>query len=519
MHLFAALARRATTTPDAVFCHLPTRAGVTERVTAGAIMREARHLAGQLRAQGVQPGQIVPIILEHRRELYSSFIACTLLGAAPAFLPPLTRKQDPAAFAHAMRALMDRIAPHCVIVSATTRPGFPHSPCVDVDAPAPAEPLAPLIPAAASEEIAFLQHSSGTTGHKKGVCLTHRTVLAQITAYGHSIGAVEGEVIASWLPLYHDMGLITCFLLPAVLGLPIVSIDALEWVMQPAMLLDAVATHRAGLCWLPNFAFHHIIRMVEPARQWDLSSLRVVVNCSEPCRAPTFDAFATRFTPSQLRAEALQTSYAMAENVFAVTQSTIGQTVRRGTGAAAGFLSSGPSLPGTELRVLAPPGEIGDIEIRGDSLFAGYHAMPDLTASRMRDGWYRTGDLGVLQDGELFVIGRADDVLNINGKKLIAHEIEDALNTLPGLAPGRILVFAKHDDAEGASHLVVAAEPLETDNPALPAAIRRAVAENCGLRPHRVMLLARGFLLKSTSGKISRQASIDKLAGLPETTA
>lgn len=259
--------------------------------------------------------------------------------------------------------------------------------------------------------------------------------------------------------------------------------------------------------------------MVEPPRQWDLSSLRLVVNCSEPCRAPTFDAFAARFAPSRLRATALQTSYAMAENVFAVTQSSIGQMVRHGTGAAAGFLSSGPALPGTELRVLAPPGEIGDIEIRGNSLFAGYHAMPDLTASRLRDGWYRTGDLGVLQDGELFVIGRADDVLNINGKKLIAHEIEDALNTLPGLAPGRILVFAEHDDAEGASHLVVAAEPLETDNPALPAAIRRAVAENCGLRPHRVMLLVRGFLLKSTSGKISRQASIDKLAGLPETTA
>lgn len=515
MHLFAALAARADATPDAVFCHL-WRAGTRETITVGAIMEEARALAARLQAAGVAEGQIVPIILEHRRALYSSFIACTLLGAAPAFLPPLTRKQDPAAFAQSMAALMARIAPRCAVVSAATRAGFAGMAVIDVDSSAPGILPWAGTPGADPDAIAFLQHSSGTTGHKKGVCLTHRTVLAQIAAYGAAIGAQPGEVVASWLPLYHDMGLITCFLLPAVLGLPIVSLDAMEWVVQPGMLLDAVVAHGASLCWLPNFAFHHIARMVDPTRHWDLSGLRLVVNCSEPCRPPAFDAFLARFAAGGLRAEALQTSYAMAENVFAVTQSVPGRPVRRGSGPARGFLSSGQVLDGTALRIRAPAGGLGEIEIRGDSLFAGYHAMKELTAARMQDGWYRTGDLGLLDAGELFVIGRLDDVLNVNGKKLIAHEIEDALNALPGLAPGRVLVFAEHDDAEGASRLVVAAEPVAEDT-GLSAAIRRAVAENCGLRPHRVLLLERGFLLKSTSGKISRQASIDKLAAFSET--
>ncbi len=500
MHLFAPLAERAAAMPDQVFCRL-WRAGRVELVTAGAIMAEARGLAGRLRDAGVGAGRIVPIVLEHRRELYSSFIACTLIGAVPAFLPPLTRKQDPAVFAASMQALLARLEPPCAIVSAATRVGVPVGVVVDVDLPDVAAPVVGM-PVAAGGEVAFLQHSSGTTGLKKGVMLSHATVLGQIAAYAAAIGLREGDGVASWLPLYHDMGLITCFLLPAVAGVPIASLDALEWVVRPGLLFDAAVASGASLCWLPNFAFHHMVRVIDPEARWDLAGLRMVVNCSEPCRAAAFDVFLARFGSCGLRAEALQVSYAMAENVFAVTQTEPGQVVRR----ARGFLSSGRAVAGSLLRV----GAGGEIEVGGASLFAGYHAQPELTAARLRDGWYQTGDLGFIEAGELFVIGRSDDVLVVNGKKLVAHEIEDALHALPGIAPGRVLVFAEHDEAEGASRLVVAAEPLG-DDPALAAAIRRAVAENCGVRPHRVSLVDRGFLLKSTSGKISRAASIAKL--------
>ena len=379
-------------------------------------------------------------------------------------------------------------------------------PVIDVDVPA--DGVAELAePVAAEGDLAFLQHSSGTTGLKKGVCLSHGAVLTQIGHYAAAIGLTPDDRVASWLPLYHDMGLITSFLMPAVCGIPIVSLDAQEWVLKPTLLLDAIEHHRASLCWLPNFAFLHIARLAEPERQWDLSSLRLVVNCSEPCRAKAFDVFAERFAASRLPADALQTSYAMAENVFAVTQTLPGRPVRRGRGA---FLSSGPPLTGVEIRIVGE--DPGEIVLRSDCLFGGYFRQPELTAARLRDGWYHTGDIGFLAGGELFVVGRLDDVLNLNGRKLIAHELEDALNGVAGIAPGRVLVYADFDEAAGAAQLVVAAELAGDGGDAgVAQAVRHAVMAQCGLRPHRVRLLARGFLIKSTSGKISRAASIAKL--------
>jgi acyl-CoA synthetase (AMP-forming)/AMP-acid ligase II len=183
-------------------------------------------------------------------------------------------------------------------------------------------------------------------------------------------------------------------------------------------------------------------------------------------------------------------------------------------------------LPGTEIAMRdesgqpLPPGEVGEIHLRSAYLFDGYHRQPELTAERLHDGWYRTGDIGFLDRTELFVIGRLDDVLNINGRKIVAHEIEDALNPIPGLAPGRILVHAEHDADQGSTQLVVVAERAAeraTDDPAgdkpLAAAIRRAVLDQCGRRPGRVALLGRGVLLKSTSGKITRDTTADDIAG------
>lgn len=531
MHLFAKLLQRAATMPDAIFCHL-AKGEVFEDISVGAIVHEAHQFARLLGTFGVREGEIVPIMLEHGRMLYSSFIGCTLIGAVPTFLPPLTRKQDPVAFRAATERLFGRIAPRCAIVSGATSASLAgiDVACLHVEDVA-GTPLDSLLadtaerlsnlPLGRGEAPAFLQHSSGTTGHKKGVRLSHKMVLRQIELYAEATGVGPRDVVASWLPVYHDMGLITSFLLPSVCGLPIVSLDALEWVSRPTTLLDAIARYRATMCWLPNFAFPHIVRMAEPEATWDLSSLRLLVNCSEPCRTAAVDGFAERFATSALAPTAIQASYAMAETVFAVTQTPIGQPVRRATQPdTAQFLSSGRPLPGTIVRILdeagrdVPEGTLGEILISCETMFAGYHNLPELSAQRLQNGWYRSGDLGYLDQGELFVIGRNDDVLNINGKKLIAHEIEADLNILPGVAPGRTLVFTEHDDAAGAAHLVVAVEPREdlADAAAsLSGDVRRAVVSNCGLRPNRVMVLERGFLLKSTSGKISRQASIEKL--------
>ena len=522
MHIFEALIARAESEPDGIFCHF-FRSGEYRRVSNEEIVAAARLVAARLRALAVPPGRVVPIVLEHRIELYACFIGCVMAGVVPTFLPPLTRKQDPTVFRASMSALLARIDPFCIIGSAATLPtiGSAGRPLIDLDRPAQPPAIPPLSPTIRGSETTFLQHSSGTTGLKKGVMLSHDVVLRQIRLYTAAIDARSDDIVASWLPLYHDMGLLTSFLMPAAVGMPIVSLDALEWVLQPTMLLDCIERFRATLCWLPNFAFHHIPRLADPDRQWNLRSLRLLVNCSEPCRSQAFDVFRARFAASGIAPETLQVSYAMAENVFAVTQTVPGRVVRRSPHSAhAAFLSSGTPLPATSLRVTDEAGgevsdqEIGEIRIRSECLFDGYFRQPELTAQRLSHGWYATGDLGFIDHGELFVIGRKDDVLNINGRKILAHEVEDDLNALSGLTPGRILAYSHFDKEYGSNQLIIAAErpapPAEPDG-ILAAAIRHAVLASCGLSASRVILLEYGFLLKSTSGKISRQASIDKI--------
>ena len=523
MMLFDRFVQRAALAPSTTFC-VVFEHGRPHVYSNGAVLSDARRIFSLLKQNGIRTGMTVAIILEHRRELYSSFIGSVLAGAIPSFLPPLTRKQDPEIFRHSMKMLMDRLEPSCLIGSGTTLPTADAADCLtlDVDAlPTSSDAAGEGAPAANVDQIAFLQHSSGTTGLKKGVSLSHRAVLTQIEAYASTIGLVPTDVVASWLPLYHDMGLITGFLMPSVTGIPFVSIDALLWVAQPTVLLDAIEKYRATLAWMPNFAFHHLVRMAEPDRSWDLSSIRMMVNCSEPCRATAFDAFLSRFQAFGIVPEALQVSYAMAENVFAVTQTTSVQPVSRSSRAQyLDYLSSGRPIPGTEIRILnddreqVDDGVLGEIVISGNCLFDGYHKLPHLSTQRLRDGWYASGDLGFMEDDELFVVGRLDDVLNINGKKVIAHEIEAELNALDGIAPGRVLVYSDYDAESGATQLFVAAETIEVFDDRrsnLPSAIRRAVFSGCGIRPHHISIVDRGFLLKSTSGKISRQASIRKL--------
>ncbi|SFV15112.1 Acyl-CoA synthetase (AMP-forming)/AMP-acid ligase II [Methylobacterium sp. 174MFSha1.1] len=519
--IFSNFVQRAVETPDerfAKFIKNNSEKTLTYRDVASDIITLKDALTG------VEPGSIVAIILDHSQYIYSSFICCTLLGLIPTMLPPLTRKQDPAVFKDGMEVLFSRITPAAVI---TTRDLAQHVPrgielhCVLVDdlvVPSDAwERVQEITPALATKDaLAFLQHSSGTTGHKKGVMLTHAQVLEQCRLYANSIKIETGDVICSWLPLYHDMGLITSFVIPAIVGCPIISMDAIEWVTHPTLLLDQIQEEKAAYAWLPNFAFLHIAKFVDGSRWWDLSSIKAVISCSEPCRIDAFDAFAEKLGPMGCDSSKLGTSYAMAENVFAVSQSVFGTPVRMGVGELSPYLSSGQLLPGVEVEIRektarVPDGQIGEIWIRSSSMFSGYYALPELSAERIVEGWYNTRDLGAFVDNELFVKGRSDDVIIINGKNVVAHEIEDEINRINGLAPGRVLVASRYDSSSSTAELIVLAEPLEDcASDAIETEIRNLVFSLCSVSPRRVRLLPRGFLIKSTSGKISRSKSLEK---------
>jgi acyl-CoA synthetase (AMP-forming)/AMP-acid ligase II len=368
-------------------------------------------------------------------------------------------------------------------------------------------------------DIAFLQHSSGTTGLKKGVALGFDAIDRQIDAYAASIALEADDCIVSWLPLYHDMGLIACLVLPFVRRVPLVWLDPFEWVARPVLLFEAIAAHRGTLTWLPNFAFHHLARTVsDQSGRVDLGGVRAFIDCSEPCKPETFDLFCRRFAAWGVRPEQLQVCYAMAEAVFAVTQTPIGRTPHRLHAPDRIHLAVGAPLPGWQVRIVEPDGQpvtegaTGEVAIAGGSLFSGYHQLPEETARKFRDGWYLTGDLGFQRDEQLYITGRTDDLIIVHGKNIYAHDVEFAANQVPGVKPGRAVAIALFVPEAGTQDLLLIAESAEPADRrvALTRAVKAAILQHIGLVPRAVHVVEPGWLVKTTSGKISRTENLRK---------
>lgn len=522
-HIFADFVQRALMGPDEPYMLFV--AGDARCVLShGEILARATAVAERL--SHLAPGAVVALVLDHSPALYSGFVGCVLAGLTPTILSPRTSRQDPEVFLDSMAALFERIAPAAVLTAGVAAHSVPDGvfDLVDLDRLVTPDDLSVRAAAAAfpvqveSGAVAFLQHSSGTTGRKKGVVLTHAQVLDHVRRYAGVVGVEAGDRIASWLPLYHDMGLITSFVLPTILGCPIISLDAQEWVSKPGVLLDLIEDEQAQFCWMPNFAFQHVARNDQSGLR-NLRSMRMFINCSEPCRAAAFDVFLERYAAAGVRPESLQVSYAMAENVFAVTQTVPGRPTPRRRISEVEYLSSGRPLPGVEIEIRdvdgwpLATGQPGEIWLRSNCLFSGYHLRPDLTAGRLIDGWWRTGDLGHLVDGELYVVGRSDDMVIVNGRNIVAHEVEDQIGQLDGVAPGRVLVAGDFDEATGSRGLIVLAELRPGDGAgeaAWESSVRDLVFASTGVAPSLVRFVPRGFLVKSSSGKLSREASLNK---------
>jgi acyl-CoA synthetase (AMP-forming)/AMP-acid ligase II/acyl carrier protein len=381
----------------------------------------------------------------------------------------------------------------------------------------------------------LLQHSSGTTGARKGVAISHQNLLDQVRHYARAIDLRDGDRIASWLPLYHDMGLIACLMLPLITATPLVLMSPFAWISRPGMLFDAITGDRSTLIWLPNFAFNVLADRVSTAdlADVDLSSVRSFINCSEPIRQDSWQRFYDRFAFHGLSRFARGTCYAMAEFTFAVTQGGITEPAfvdfvaadaLRRDGVAIpqddadtqtlALVSSGRPINGCDIRIVGPRGEIlpdrivGEIHITGDSLTAGYYNMADVTARAFADGWYRTGDSGYRVDGHLVVLGRADDTIVANGQKFMASDIDDLVSLEPGIRPGRVAAFGVFDAQLGTEQLFVLAEPAadvldEEGRRVLHNQIRACLADNLQLTTTQTFLLKPNTLRKTSSGKVS----------------
>jgi acyl-CoA synthetase (AMP-forming)/AMP-acid ligase II len=370
-------------------------------------------------------------------------------------------------------------------------------------------------------------------------------VLRQLEHLGQALKIdAATDRIYSWLPLYHDMGLIACFMLPMVYHLPVVMQSPIDWVMHPETTLEIISEYKCTLGWMPNFAFQFIPRR-SPQKRWaryDLSSVRALINCSEPVRSSSMDEFQNAFSSIGLKCNALQSSYAMAENVFAVTQSDIGERgsppriwadgqqfrarnivcpVARETRGSIAFQSSGRLLPNHEIRIVSDSGEplrdgyVGEILIRSDSLFDGYYSRPDLTALAIIDGWYHSGDLGFLLDGELFVVGRKKDLLIVGGENLYPQDIEEIVGGHSAIHDGRVVAMGVYNPDLGTEDICVVAEVereelLQTATE-IERELRNLVVAGIGVAARMIFLKPPKWIVKSTAGKAARSATREKL--------
>jgi fatty-acyl-CoA synthase len=518
--LLQALERHCAERPHSTFCHF--RAGdLCEAISFRKLRLQAASFAELYRESGLKPGDVVLIMLSHSPDMYYSFAGAMLCGCIPSMMPCPSEKQEPVKFWESHRELFNRICAGAILTSAENAgsirknmPGQPLKILLPQQRRAAAENFEPV--EAGLDDVALIQHTSGTTGLKKGVQLSYGAIAAQIASYSNALGLVPSDCIVSWLPLYHDMGLIACFILPLTLGLPVVSLDAFEWVNRPALLLEAIQAHRSTHAWLPNFAFHHLCRAVDPKRGYALDSIKAFINCSEPCKPETFDLFLETFAGCGVHAGQMQACYAMAETVFAVTQTTIGKRPKEYRLDVPGessrrILSTGGVISGLEIRIAS--GQVGEIEVRGDFLFSGYYENEIDSSASIAGGWYKTGDTGFLHDGELYVFGRLKETIIVCGKNLYAHDLEYVCNRVEGVKKGRCVVFGLFDPDVGTENLVVVAETEAAEGPGW-ATIRKNIKNELltafNIAPHAIQIVNPGWLVKSTSGKISRGENLKK---------
>ena len=484
-----------------------------ETVNFGEFRRRASIQAALLREHGVAAGDRVVIIMPQGIPAMTVFVGAMTLGAVPAILAYPNFKVEADKYRFGLAGVTANLSARAVVIDdqfpddmleyvalgnsaelvrASGATNAAHVVDIPVHEPEPGS-------------LAFLQHSAGTTGLQKGVALTHAAVLRQLRALTQAL-QIDGSAdrVYSWLPLYHDMGLIACFMLPLVCHTPVVMQSPLDWVIHPESMLQIISEYRCTLAWLPNFTFQFVPRRT-PRERWaqhDLSSVRALINCSEPVRAASIDEFYQAFAAVGLKRSAMQSSYAMAENVFAVTQSGInGRTeparigadgrqfrsahrivpVAEGTDDALSFVSSGQLLPGHEVRIasdggqILPEGYVGEILIRSDCLFEGYYNRPDLTAKALVDGWYYSGDLGFYVDGELYVVGRKKDLLIIGGENIYPQDVEEIAAAHPAIHDGRAIAMGLYNPDLGTEEIVLVAEVEREELLQNSAAIEREV--------------------------------------------
>ncbi|MEM7481126.1 MAG: fatty acyl-AMP ligase [Acidobacteriota bacterium] len=509
------------------------------------LLDRALIVAGGLRAAGVRRGERVALVFPTQPAFFAAFFGVLACGAVPVPLYPPVRlgrlaeyHRRTAAMIRAANARMVLAAPRVRrILGETIEQAQPPLGChLLSDLPAEPMELLPVEP----DDLALVQFSSGTTVDPKPVALTHRALVAQTRALNEfwpDSALIEHSGV-SWLPLYHDMGLIGC-ILPALERPALLTLLPPEaFVARPALWLRAISRYRATVSPAPNFAYGLCLAKIrdEEMEGVDLSCWRVALNGAEAVAPEVLRAFRDRFARWGFRPEALTPVYGLSEAALAVTFSDLGKPFRsetfdrrtlsrqrRAEVAEDGLElpSLGRPLPGFEVEIRAehggdgtalPEGHIGRVWARGPSLMEGYLNRPRATAEALVDGWLDTGDLGFLRHGELYLTGRAKDLVVLRGRNHAPEEIEHPVYGVAGVRSGCAAAVSWLPEGEGQEELVLfvetARDATDEEIEGLPEACRRAVLAAAGVAPDRVVPLEPGTLPRTTSGKLRRQEAL-----------
>lgn len=515
----------------------------TEVLTYAALAAGAEAVAAGLQAQGLQPGQSVALMLPTGREFFDGFYGILLAGGVPVPLYPPARPSQVEEHLQRQVRILDNAAAALLLTVPAAKPlarmlraqvatvrqvlTMP-----EVTATGGAVQRPPV----QTHDLALLQYTSGSTGNPKGVMLSHAQLLANVRAMGQGALLTSSDVFVSWLPLYHDMGLIGAWLGSLYFACPLVLMSPLAFLARPARWLWAMHTHRATLSGGPNFAYELCARRIDDAELvgLDLSTWRMAFNGAEPVSAATLERFTARFAPYGFRPETMVPVYGLAEASLGVAFPTLGQApqidriqrepLRRSGRAipatpddttALRFVACGEPLSGYHLRIVDAAGhEVGErqegrLELQGPSITSGYFRNAEATSRLFHGAWLDSGDLAYMVGQTLYLTGRVKDLIIRAGRNIIPHEVEDVVGDIPGIRRGCVAVFGSTDPASGTERLVVLAETRETETAPLATLhnqVEATVTDLLGTPPDDVVFAPPGTVLKTSSGKLRRAA-------------
>lgn len=542
-----ALAWQATHHGDRIHIHLYAENETIEPISYRTLYRDAQGLAVGLRRAGFKPGQTAALMLPTGREFFCAFAGIQLAGGIPVPIYPPTRLSQLGN--HVLRqqgiltnaeAVVLITIPDAKRVAHVLQAKVPSIKRVASSSDLHGDPDVFTRSFVAPQDTAFLQYTSGSTGNPKGVVLTHANLLTNIRAMSSALHVTPNDVFVSWLPLYHDMGLIGAWLGALCCGYSLAIMSPLRFLSKPSRWLKAIHRHGGTLSAAPNFAYELCAARISDneIEGLDLSSWRVALNGAEPVSPETIERFTSRFLRYGFRKDAMFPAYGLAESTVGLTfpppsREPVIDRIKpepfRSEGLAVPasadekdalrYVSCGSPLPGHQIRIVDEEGKTlpdrrqGHLQFTGPSATAGYHRNPEETARIKKGEWLDSFDLAYAANGEVFITGRAKDLIIRGGRNLYPYDLELAIGNLPGMRSGCVAVFGSREAHAVGERLIVIAETKERDpeiRDRLRGQITALATEVVDSPPDDIVLVSPHAVLKTSSGKIRRAAMRDR---------